>query len=301
LEYHGGFSFLKGGIAYAHRVNTVSPTYAREVQAPRLGYGLDGLLRHLNGRFSGILNGIDYREWDPVIDPHLVRNYGIGRFDLKQANKLALQEEFGLPRDPETLLFGYIGRLVEQKGVDLILQTLPRLLAQEGVQIVLQGTGDKKLEAALQEAQEQHPDRVAVFLGYDEPKAHRIEAGADCFLMPSRFEPCGLNQLYSLRYGTVPIVHRTGGLADTVVDATPANLEAGTATGFVFDHANLDGLWYAMTQAINLRNRSLEEWQQIALTGMQQDFSWEASARRYEEVYREAIAERRAEAAADAA
>jgi len=301
LEYHGGFSFLKGGITYAQRVNTVSPTYAQEVQAPRLGYGLDGLLRHLNGRFSGILNGIDYREWDPVIDPHLVRNYGPGRFDLKQANKLALQEEFGLPQDPDTLLFGYIGRLVEQKGVDLILETLPRLLTQEGVQIVLQGTGDKKLEAALQEAQERHPDRVAVFLGYDEAKAHRIEAGADCFLMPSRFEPCGLNQLYSLRYGTVPIVHRTGGLADTVVDATPANLEAGTATGFVFEHANLEGLWYAMSQAISLRNRSLEEWRQIALTGMQQDFSWEASARRYEEVYLDAIAERQAEGTADAA
>ena len=300
LEFHGGFSFLKGGIAFAQRVNTVSPTYAKEVQAPRLGYGLDGLLRHLNERFSGILNGIDYREWDPVIDPHIMRNYGTGRFDLKQVNKLALQEEFGLPQDEKALLFGYIGRLVEQKGVDLILATLPRLLTQPRVQIVLQGTGDKKLEAALRQAQRQHPSRVAVFLGYDEAKAHRIEAGSDCFLMPSRFEPCGLNQLYSLRYGTVPIVHRTGGLADTVVDASPANLEAGTATGFVFEHANLEGLWYAMHQAVNLRNRSLDEWQQLAITGMRQDFSWNASAHRYETLYLEAIGDRRAEIDASA-
>jgi starch synthase len=293
LEYHGGFSFLKSGILFAHRVNTVSPTYAEEVLSPRLGYGLDGLLRHLGQRFCGILNGIDYREWDPAADPDIAHNYDATHFDRKQPNKIALQREFGLPEDENALLFGYIGRLVEQKGVDLILAILPRLLSQPRVQLILQGTGNASLQRAIQHAQAKHPDRFAVFLGYDEAKAHRIEAGCDCFLMPSRFEPCGLNQLYSLRYGTVPVVHRTGGLADTVVDATPANLEAGTATGFLFDHADADGLWYAVRQAIGLRQRSVEEWRQLALTGMRQDFSWEASAQRYETLYKEAIAEHR--------
>lgn len=289
LEFHGGFSFLKGGITFADRVNTVSPSYAEEVRASRLGYGLDGLLRHLASHFSGILNGIDYREWNPFTDIHIASNYDSETFEQKQLNKAALQKQFGLPQDSNALVFGYVGRLVEQKGVDLILGTLPRLLTQSGVQIVLQGTGDKELQAALLKAQQKHPDRVAVFLGYDEANAHLIEAGCDSFLMPSRFEPCGLNQLYSLRYGTVPVVHRTGGLADTVVDASPANLEAGTATGYLFDHADVEGLWYAIRQVINLRDRSPDEWRQLAITGMEQDFSWEASALRYIDVYRDAI------------
>ncbi len=292
LEYHGGFSFLKSGLQYSRRVNTVSPSYAKEVLTPRLGYGLDGLLRQLGERFSGILNGIDFNEWNPATDPHIAGHYDTGRFGFKTANKLALQEEFGLPLDEKALLFGYVGRLVEQKGVDLILAILPRLLARPRMQIVLQGTGDKTLEGKLMEAQQAYPSRVSVFLGYNEAKAHRIEAGCDSFLMPSRFEPCGLNQLYSLRYGAVPIVHRTGGLADTVVDATPANLEAGTATGFLFDHPDPEGLWYAVRQAIALRERSLEQWQRLALTGMRRDFSWEASARRYEALYRETVSDR---------
>lgn len=292
LEYHGGFSFLKAGILYADRVNTVSPSYAREILTPRLGYGLDGLLNHLGERFSGILNGIDYREWNPATDPHIASHYDADHFDAKTPNKLALQEEFGLPQDEHALVFGYIGRLVEQKGVDLILGILPRLLAQPRIQLVMQGSGDPVLEQALEEAKRRHPTRVAVHLGYDEAKAHRIEAGADSFLMPSRFEPCGLNQIYSLRYGTVPIVHRTGGLADTVVDASPANLEARTATGFVFENADMDGLWYAVRQAIGLRSRQSGEWRQVALTGMRTDYSWESSARRYEALYRAAIADR---------
>jgi starch synthase len=293
LEYHGGFSFLKSGIVFAQRVNTVSPTYASEVRLPRLGYGLDGLLDHLGQRFSGILNGIDYREWDPATDPHIVSHYNTDRFDLKAPNKRALQEEFGLPLDNDTFLFGYIGRLVEQKGVDLILAVLPRLVTQPKVQIVLQGTGNLVLERSLLQAAQHHPSRVAVFIGYDEARAHRIEAGCDCFLMPSRFEPCGLNQLYSLRYGTVPVVHRTGGLADTVVDATPLNLERGSATGFVFENADVEGLWYALRQALALRGRPGDEWRRLAVTDMRQDFSWEASARRYEELYRLAINDRR--------
>lgn len=291
VEFHGAFSFLKTGLVYAQRVNTVSPTYAEEVRKPALGYGLDGLLDHLGHRFSGILNGIDFHEWNPAGDPHLAVNYDADHFHLKAGNKTALQEEFGLPVDENTLLFGYIGRLVEQKGVDLILHVLPRLMNEPGVQIVMQGTGDPALEQALSQAQEQYPDRVAVFLGYDEAKAHRIEAGIDSFLMPSRFEPCGLNQMYSLRYGSVPVVHRTGGLADTVVDASPANLENGSANGFVFEHSDADGLWYAIRQLLALRHRSMDEWRQLALTGMRQDLSWESSAQHYEDVYRAAIAE----------
>jgi len=289
LEYHGGFSFLKSGIVFAQRVNTVSPSYAKEVRLPRLGYGLDGLLEHLGARFSGILNGIDYREWDPASDPHIVCHYDADRFDLKATNKQALQDDFGLPQDDQAFLFGYIGRLVEQKGVDLILEVLPRLLRRPEVQIVLQGTGNAALERALQQAAQQYPTQVAVYVGYDEARAHHIEAGSDCFLMPSRFEPCGLNQLYSLRYGAVPLVHRTGGLADTVVDATPLNLERGLATGFVFENADAEGLWYALRQALGLRNYSAEAWRRLAVTGMRQDFSWDASACRYEALYRQAI------------
>ncbi len=292
IEFHGGFSFLKSGIVFSQRVNTVSPTYADEVTKPPLGYGLDGLLSHLGERFSGILNGIDFSEWDPASDPNLAVHYDAEHFDLKTGNKVALQEEFELPADEKAFVFGYIGRLVEQKGVDLILQVLPRLLQEPGVQLVMQGTGNKELERALLKTRDAHPDRVAVFLGYDEAKAHRIEAGADCFLMPSRFEPCGLNQMYSLRYGTVPVVHRTGGLADTVVDASPANLEAGTANGFLFDHPNADGLWYAIRQTLALRARSADEWRRLAITGMNLDLSWDASALRYEALYRQAVGDK---------
>ncbi len=289
LEYHGGFSFLKAGLLYSDRVNTVSPTYAREILGPRLGYGLDGLLNQLGERFSGILNGIDYQEWDPAGDPHIEQHFDVARFDRKLDNKLALQKEFGLPVDENLMVLGYIGRLVEQKGVDLILGILPRLLSQTKVQLIMQGTGDPTLEAALDQAMQKHPGRVSVFLGYDEAKAHRIEAGADAFLMPSRFEPCGLNQIYSLRYGTVPIVHRTGGLADTVVDATPGNLETARATGFVFEHADQAGLWYAVRQAVGSHAKPHGEWRQIAMTGMQMDFSWQASARRYARLYADAV------------
>lgn len=289
LEFHHLLSFIKGGILFSDRVNTVSPTYAEEVQTPRYGYGLDGLLRHLGPRFCGILNGIDYGVWDPATDAHIPCHYDAERFGLKAHNKRALQEELGLPEAPEALLFGYIGRLVEQKGVDLILSILPLLMEEPNTQVVLLGAGDPSLEQALEEAAAKYPGRVAVHVGYDEAKAHRIEAGCDCFLMPSRFEPCGLNQLYSLRYGTLPIVHRTGGLADTVVDATPDHVRNGAATGFQFEHADAEGLWYAVSQALEFRRRPLSAWERLATTGMQQDFSWSASARHYAALYEEAL------------
>ncbi len=293
LEFHGGFSFIKGGIGFSDRVNTVSPTYAKEVLTPHLGYGLDGLLRHLGERFSGILNGIDYDYWNPATDPALHHHYDADEPGPKVEAKLDLQREFGLPEDPDAFLFAHIGRLVPQKGVDLILGILPRLLERPGVQLVVQGTGDPALQRALAEAHAAHPGRIGLYLGYDEPRAHRIEAGSDAFLMPSRFEPCGLNQMYSLRYGSVPVVHRTGGLADTVVDATPDNLETARATGFLFEHTDIEGLWYAIRQALALRANDPDGWRRLMVTGMRQDFSWQASARRYLELYRTAVGDLR--------
>ena len=289
LEFHGHFSFIKGGLAFADWITTVSPTYAREILTPAFGYGLEGLLRHREERLEGVLNGIDYRQWDPASDPAIPHHYDADHFALKAGNKRALQREMGLPEEEDALLFGHIGRLVEQKGVDMILDVLPGLMRRPGTQLVLLGSGSAELERALQEAGRRFPDRVATYIGYDEPLAHRVEAGCDCFLMPSRFEPCGLNQLYSLRYGSVPLVHRTGGLADTVVDATPRNLLDGRATGFVFDQPDSAALWRAMERAMEFWGRPEGAWERLAVNGMRQDFSWDASARRYLEIYRRAI------------
>jgi len=290
LEFHNNFSFIKGGLAFADWLNTVSPTYAHEICSPAFGYGLEGLLRHREDRLSGVLNGIDYQAWDPTSDPHIHQHFDTNTFELKGINKTLLQQEMGLPQDEEALLFGYIGRLVEQKGVDLILDILPKLADQGNVQVIFLGSGAYELEQALQQAQEQYPHMVASYIGYDEPLAHRIEAGVDSFLMPSRFEPCGLNQLYSLRYGTVPIVRRTGGLADTVVDASPRALLDGTATGFVFDDSHSSELWKAVERAIQFYNRPKTWWHKLAVNGMQQDFSWDGSASHYLDIYRQAIA-----------
>ena len=289
LEFHRRLSFIKGGLAFADWITTVSLTYAREILTPELGYGLEGLLKHRIKRLSGVLNGIDHAMWDPASDPHIAQHFDTTTFALKRRNKLALQRELGLPESEQILMFGHIGRLVEQKGVDLILAILPGLLQKRDTQLVLLGSGDPRLEQALQRVAEEHPERVAVFIGYDEPLAHRIEAASDCFLMPSRFEPCGLNQLYSLRYGSVPLVHRTGGLADTVVDASPRNLLDDLATGFVFDRADADSLWRAIERLMAFRRRPEIWWEKLAVNGMRQDFSWSRSAIRYSEVYQQSI------------
>jgi starch synthase len=290
IEFHQRMSFIKGGIVFSDRVNTVSPRYAEEVRTQRFGCGLDGLLRQLGGRFSGILNGIDYETWDPATDRALPQTYDAEHVHLKAENKLELQALFNLPRDERVFVLGHVGRLVEQKGVDLIIDILPRLLETGRVQLVMQGSGDRALEQALQDAAAAHPDRVSVYVGYDEARAHLIEAGSDAFLMPSRFEPCGLNQMYSLRYGTVPIVHKTGGLADTVVDVDDASLAAGTATGFLFSDPNADGLWSALERTLRMHRERPDQWRQLILAGMRTDLSWQASARRYVDFYAEAIA-----------
>ncbi|MEJ2609060.1 MAG: glycogen synthase GlgA [Candidatus Thiodiazotropha sp.] len=288
LEFYGQLSFIKGGIALSDRINTVSPSYAKEVKTAEFGYGLEDLLIHRESHFSGILNGIDYHEWDPQSDPYIDTHYSSDTFFNKRQNKLALQREFGLPEDEQIQLFGYIGRLVDQKGVDLILQILPGIM-DAGAQLVILGSGDRVLQHALEKISNRYHNRVGVTIGYNEGLSHRIEAGCDCFLMPSRFEPCGLNQMYSLRYGTVPIVRRTGGLADSVTDITPATLANGTATGFVFENADADSLWGAVEHAINFYHRSGGDWEILARTGMQQDLSWEASAQHYLELYQSTI------------
>lgn len=289
MEFYGNASFLKAGLAFADQINTVSPTYAQEIRTPAFGYGLEGLLQFRSDCLSGIINGIDYEVWNPATDPHLDHHFDVPRLDQRLANKQALQREFDLPERSSAMLLGYIGRLVEQKGADLILEVLPRLERIGNVQVVLLGSGNPYLEQALREAQFRYPEMVRCRIGYDEALSHRIEGGCDAFLMPSRFEPCGLNQLYSLRYGCVPIVHTTGGLADTVVDVTTESLQNGTATGFSFQHADGEGLWYALRRAVDCYHNRPDLWRDLMVRGMESDFSWHNSAEQYEQLYRKAL------------
>ena len=274
LEFHGRLSFLKAGLSYADAINTVSPTYAREIQAPALGCGLDGLLRHRSGVLSGILNGIDTQLWDPASDPHLPQAYEAEKLGLKARNKEALQRRMGLALDPDVPLFGQVGRMTPQKGGDLLLETAQRLAAMG--QVVMLGSGDRALETALGELPKLYPRRIAVQVGFDEGLAHLIEAGADIFLMPSRYEPCGLNQMYSQRYGTPPVVHATGGLADTVEDGV---------TGFAFHEYSGAAFLRAVERAVQCR-RDPHAWRALQRAGMRRDFSWSAAARRYAGLYR---------------
>ena len=288
MEYFGNFSFIKGGIVYSDMITTVSPQYAREITTPEFGYGLEDLLRQKADRLVGVLNGADYRQWNPARDPYIVRPYNAYSLADKHLNKLALQERMGLPVDKTVPLLGMIGRLVEQKGFDLLLDALPSLFRDHELQLVVLGSGDKELEQRLQETAQAYPGHVAAYLGYSEELAHQIEAAADIFVMPSRYEPCGLNQIYSLRYGTVPVVRRTGGLANTVVDATPEAVRAGVATGFVFDEASPLALGEAIARALACY-RSPRGWKQLMFQGIQQDFSWRRSAQQYLSLYRQAI------------
>ncbi|MFA7633613.1 MAG: glycogen synthase GlgA [Thiohalomonadaceae bacterium] len=287
MEFHGQFNFLKGGLVYADWITTVSPSYAKEIQSPALAYGLEGLLTERGDRLRGILNGVDYNIGNPAHDPLIPHHYSADQPGNKKYNKTALQTLFGLPEQADVPLFSLVGRLVEQKGIDLVLAVLSELLQQQ-IQMVLVGSGTTYFEQECRSLAAQYPDKMAVFIGYDEARAHLVEAGADIFLMPSRFEPCGLNQIYSLRYGTVPIVRRTGGLADTVVHTDDASLANGTATGLVFEHADPADLRRAMDQAIALYQQP-ELWRQIMSNGMRRDFSWQQSASQYQELYRQLV------------
>ena len=290
LEYHGQLSFIKGGLVFADRINTVSPSYAREIQTPKFGYGLDGLLRHRQTVLSGILNGIDIKEWNPGTDSFLPETYNRRSLANKAVNKAALQQNLGLNPDADTLLIGFVGRMVEQKGVDILLDGIQEILSLP-IQLAILGSGQVHFEKALSKIATQHAGQVAVKIGYSESLAHQIEAGADVFLMPSRFEPCGLNQMYSMRYGTPPIVRQVGGLADTVSDANETNLAAKTATGFVFSGERGTDLYQTIARACDLF-ADKNKWKSIQLTGMGHDFSWQNSAQEYLKLYGAALGEK---------
>lgn len=290
VEFYGGFSMLKAGIVYSDAVTTVSPTYAYEICTPAFGYGMDGLLKSRSYKLHGILNGIDMAVWNPATDPNLAAYYFDGQVEpSKSVNKAALLKRLGVENpglhQPFPLL-GTVGRLVEQKGIDLILNAIPDLLASTDARFALVGAGHGYFEQRLQDLAAKHPDRVFVYIGYDEQLAHLLEAGADMFLMPSRFEPCGLNQMYSLRYGTPPIVLFTGGLADTVMDASQTHLQDGTANGFVFHEPTSRALKGAILRALDCFTQP-KIWQQLQSTGMKQDFGWEHSAAQYLKLYQQ--------------
>lgn len=290
VEFWGQLSFLKAGINFADHVATVSPTYAREILAEPLGCGLSGVLGHRREVLSGILNGIDTAVWNPSTDQHLEARYDAATFEHKRANKLALQRRMGLPEDPKAFLMGMVSRLTDQKGVDLVIAALPELL-KDGAQIVALGTGAPALETAWREATHMWPDQVAALVGFDESLAHQIEAGADVFLMPSRFEPCGLNQLYSQHYGTPPIVHATGGLADAVLDAASEPGQPSVSTGFKMSEPTVDELVRAVARARELHGDA-QSWRAVCLNGMALDVSWQASAKAYADLYASLLARR---------
>ena len=283
LEFHGHLSFLKAGLFYADRLTTVSPTYAREIQESHLGFGLHGLLHERRAVLSGILNGIDTHEWDPAHDAHLAKCYTARSLKRKRDNKQALQQRLGLAPDGDKPLIAVISRITYQKGSDVVLAVAPEML-REGAQIAILGSGEREIEQAMSMLAARHPGQLSVTIGYDESLAHLMEAGADLFLMPSRYEPCGLNQMYSQRYGTPPVVSATGGLADTVVNASPDNLAAGTATGFVFAEVNYHSVLATVCRALSLYHDQ-PAWQAIQRRGMATDFSWRRSAREYLALY----------------
>ncbi|MFQ6547988.1 glycogen synthase GlgA [Aestuariibius sp. 2305UL40-4] len=283
VEFWGQISALKAGLVYADRLTTVSPTYARELTRAEFGMGMDGVIRSRDADFVGILNGIDEEVWDPASDPQITA-YKSAKG--KARNKAALRKEFGLG-EAEGPLCVVVSRLSDQKGLDLLLQALPALIDRGG-QLALLGSGDPGLEVAFTHAAEAH-DNIAVKIGYDEGLSHRMMAGGDAILVPSRFEPCGLTQLYGLRYGTVPVVALTGGLADTVIPASPAAIEAGVATGIQFHPVTADALAHALMQLVDLYHRP-EDWARLQKNGMAQNVGWARSAAKYAEVYGELVA-----------
>lgn len=293
VEFYGNVSMLKAGIEKADWVTTVSPTYAREITFPEFAYGLEGVLqrRAIEGRLRGIINGIDLNVWNPEVDELITKKYSAakGRVAAKKVNKKTLLQHWNwADKDAETTrpVVGLVGRLVWQKGIDLVLKVIPELIPKTEAIFVIVGSGDKDFHQQLQLLADKHPGRILLYIGYSEKLAHMVEAGADMFLMPSRFEPCGLNQMYSLTYGTPPIVHNTGGLADTVVNASDRNLEAGTATGFVFYDPSEHALKSTMMHALYLYGKK-RTWQKLQKQGMQEDFGWRESAKHYLELIKQ--------------
>jgi len=283
LEFHGRLSFLKAGLVFADAVATVSPNYAREIQSDSLGFGMQGVLRARRDSLYGILNGIDTRLWDPETDPLIASRYGSATLDRKRPNKEALQRRLGLEIAADVPLLGTVGRLTQQKGIDLIAEAAPRLVALPA-QLAVLGAGERELERLLRGIAEKYPGKISVVTAYDEALAHGIEAGADLFLMPSRFEPCGLNQMYSQRYGTPPVAHATGGLVDSIVDCDPATLADASATGFLFHEATALELISAVARALGVF-ADPGRWRALQRVGMARDFGWDAPAREYAKLY----------------
>lgn len=283
LEFYGSVNCLKGGIIFSDAVSTVSETYAKEIMTAEFGCGLEGVLANRPGTVQGITNGIDCASWNPETDPYLPARYGAGDLSGKRLCKQAVQRELGLPNRDAPLL-AVIGRLTPQKGFDLFLNIISELAALD-VQIAVLGTGDQQLEQEFLRAKAQYPNQVGVAIGFNEGLAHRIEAGADMLVMPSRYEPCGLSQLYSLRYGTVPIVRRTGGLADTIVPFKPVTAQAGVATGFHFIDSSPEALLTALMLAIEVYGDRVQ-WEKLMRAGMNTDVSWTKAANQYVELYR---------------
>ncbi len=284
VEFWDQVSFMKAGLQFADRITTVSPTYAREILGAEQGCGLDGLLRARSGVVSGILNGVDYQTWSPAHDPVLAQPYDWDSLENKGRAKAELQRKMGLQVRPDAMVVGVVSRLTEQKGLHLVEAVANELVAMGG-QLAVLGAGDAPLEQAFLRAAARHPGQIAVDIGYNEPLAHAIMAGADAILVPSRFEPCGLTQLYGLRYGTLPLAHRVGGLADTVVDATARTLQAGQATGFVFDEFTTQALRGALRRAFELHAHP-DSWANVQRTAMRQRFDWHEAAAQYVALYR---------------
>ena len=290
MEFHGNLNLLKTGITFADAISTVSPTYAQEIQTPDQGCGLEGVLQHRTGELTGILNGIDLDEWNPEADPLLEANYTAKNFELgKPKCKLAMQKDSSLDENPDLPLIGIVGRLETQKGWSLILPVMKKWLETMDVQWVVLGMGQPDYHTVLNSLFRLHPKKLALTLGFSNELAHRIESAADIFLMPSRFEPCGLNQMYSMIYGTIPVVRKTGGLADTVRDATDANIKNKTATGFSFEPFTVDSLEATLLRAVSLYNDDRSVWNQLIQTGMKTDWSWLESAKKYVELYKQTV------------
>ncbi len=289
MEFHGKLNLLKTGLVFSDTISTVSPRYAQEIQAQPLGCGLEGVLQYRRDSLSGILNGIDPNEWNPATDSHIARKYDVNSFvEGKAACKSALQQELNLPQSPNTPMIGMVGRLTDQKGFDLIVEVMQRWAQLNDVQWVVLGSGQPKYHKALEMLAERFPQKIAVRLEFSNPLAHRIEAGADMFLMPSRFEPCGLNQLYSLRYGTAPIVRLTGGLADTIFGYDDQTAASDQVNGFTFHEYSTLALSETLRLACELYPQT-DRWRRLVAAGMRQDWSWNHSAQQYVALYQKTI------------
>ena len=281
LEFYGRLSYIKAGLIYSDMISTVSRTYSLEIQTARYGYGMDGILRSRNHKLFGILNGIDYALYDPETDGRIYKNYGSEDLTPKKENKALLQKELGLPVS-DVPVISMVSRLAEQKGFDILAEAMDRLMEQD-IQFVILGTGETRYEELFRGFAERYRDKISVSIKFDDTLAQKIYAGGDMFLMPSMFEPCGLSQLISLRYGTVPIVRKTGGLADTISDFDP---ETGKGNGFVFEDYDAGGLIWGVTQALKVYESGGETWEKVVRNAMDSDHSWENSAKEYLKLYK---------------